>query len=178
MAELALLATTVGELASSVAPLATIAGAGVTAAGTLAAGKSAQQAAEYEAAQLDIKAKEEQAAAQRDAEEYRRRKQFALSKLQTNAAASGFTATDPTALALADEIEQYGTYQQQMAQYGGTSRKAGLEAQAIGRRMEGRAARRGASYGAAGTILSGISSLARYNKPFQENSEKTSLRYG
>lgn len=153
MAALATIATVVSTVAG-------LAGSYMQAQGTLAAGKAAQQAAEFEAKQLDIKAKEEQAAAQRDMFDQRREKELALSKLQSNAAASGFSATDPTALALADEIEKYGTYKEQMAMYGGTSRRAGIEAQAAGRRMEGKAARIGSQYSAAGTILGGISTMA------------------
>jgi hypothetical protein len=149
-----------------IAAVASMVGAGVQAAGTIAAGKDAQKAANYEAAQIDIRAKEEQAAAQRDALEYRHKKDLALSELQSKSAASGFSATDPTTLALADEITKYGTVQEQMAMYGGTSRRTGLEAQAAGRRMEGAAARKGAAYSAAGTILGGISSMAdKYRRP-------------
>lgn len=153
MAELAAIATVVSAVTG-------MAGSYISAQGTLAAGKAADQAAKYEAAQLDIKAKEEQAAAQRDMLDQRREKELALSKLQSNAAASGFSATDPTSLALADEIEKYGTVKEQMAMYGGTSRRTGIEAQAHGRRMEGQAARIGSKYSAAGTILGGISTMA------------------
>lgn len=159
MAALATIATVVSTVAG-------LAGSYVQAQGTFAAGKAADQAAKYEAAQLDIKAKEEQAAAQRDMFDQRREKELTLSKLQSNAAASGFSATDPTALALGDEIAKYGTYKEQMAMYGGESRGTGIEAQAHGRRMEGKAKRIGARYEAAGTILGGISSMAsKYGGP-------------
>lgn len=154
-------------------------GSVVQAQGTLAAGKAAQQSANYEAAQLDIKAKEEQAAAQRDAEEHGREKDLALSKLQTNAAASGFSATDPTSLAIADEIAKYGTYKEQMAMYGGESRRTGIEAQATGRRMEGRAAMAGAKSAAMGTILGGISSMASsFAKPYGKPASTGGGYYG
>lgn len=156
---------------------ATLAGSAVSAAGTIAAGKAAQQSADYEAAQLDIKAKEEQAAAQRDAQQYKERKELALSSLQARSAASGFTATDPTTLALADEIERYGTMQEQIAQYGGKSRRRGLEDQATGRRIEGKAARKGAQYSAIGTILGGIGS-ATGRMPGGSPSGGGSYRYG
>lgn len=148
----------------------------VGAMGTIASGRAqaaamqAQaQAAQYQAAQLDIQAQEEQAAAQREAEEYKHKQKLAESKLQARSASSGFSATDPTALALAQEIVRYGTYQQQLAMYGGTSRRAGLEAQAEAKRLEGRvssmnakAARKAAGYSAAGSIIGGLSSMARY----------------
>lgn len=153
MAQLAAIATVVSAVAGA-------AGSYVSAQGTLAAGKAADQAAKYEAAQLDIKAKEEQAAAQRDMFDQRREKELTLSKLQSNAAASGFSATDPTALALQDEIEKYGTYKEQMAMYGGQSRRTGIEAQAHGTRMTGAAKRIASRSEAGATILGGISTMA------------------
>src|SRR3990167_11241300 len=91
----------------TVALIASIAGAATTAVGTIAAGnaKAAQaeseaKAQEFQAKQLDLSSKEERASAQRDSLELRRRKNLALSQLQSRAAGSGFTATDPTALAL------------------------------------------------------------------------------
>jgi hypothetical protein len=162
-----------------ISAVAGLAGSFVQAQGTIAAGKAAQQAANYEAAQLDVKAKEEQAAAQRDAFEHGREKDLALSKLQANAAASGFSATDPTALAIADEIAKYGTYKEQMAMYGGESRRTGIEAQAFGRRMEGKAAMQGARYSAAGTILGGISSMAgRFAQPYGKTAQAGTGHYG
>lgn len=136
-------------------------GSAVSAAGTIAAGKAQQQADEYAAVQLEMKAKEERAAAQKEAHQYERRRDLALSTVQARSAQSGFTGTDPTALAIADDIEKYGTYQAQLAQYGGESRRAGYEAQAEGKRLEGRAARIGAGYAAAGTIIGGFSGIAK-----------------
>lgn len=158
-----------------ISTLATLGGTVMGAAGTIAAGKDAKRQAEYEAAQLDIKAKEEQAASQREAEQYRRKKELALSSITNKAAGSGFTATDPTALAIADEVAQYGTVQEQMAMYGGTSRRAGLEAQAEASRMEGAAKQRASKWNAASTILGGIGSLADKYAP---RPAASSGRYG
>jgi hypothetical protein len=145
--------------------VATAVGTYVSARGTIAAGKQAQAAADYEAAQLDIRAKEERAAARFEAEEKKRTKELALSELTSKSAASGFTATDPSTLALADEIYKYGTLQEQMAMYGGESRGTGAEAQAEGRLFEGRAARSASKTSALATILGGISTMAgRYGQ--------------
>lgn len=171
MAELATIATLISAGTA-------MAGAAVSAQGTLAAGKAAQQAANYEAAQLDIKAKEEQAASQREALEHKRKKDMALSEVQSKSAASGFSATDPTALAIADEISRYGTMQEQMAMYGGESRRTGIEAQAAGRRMEGAAARQGAKYSAVGTILGGVSTMASKFAPKTYGSGGAGGHYG
>lgn len=169
----------VAAIAPVISTVATIAGTVISYAGTIAAGKAQQQAANYEAQQLDIKAKEEQAAAQREAEQFRRRKELALSSLQTRAAASGFTTTDPTALNLAEETEKYGTVQEQLAMYGGTSRRAGLEGQAAAARMSGQAAMQGARYKALGTVISGIGSLAdRYAPRQSDPAAPGNLYYG
>lgn len=161
------------ELAT-IATIASVAGTAVSAVGTIAAGnaKAAQaeaeaKAQEFRAAQLDMAAKEERASAQRDAFEVERRKNLALSKLTANAASSGFSATDPTSLAIADEISRYGTYQEQMVQYGGEAkaRDARLAAAASrysaeAARQAGRSAKTVGYLSAGGTILSGVGGMA------------------
>jgi hypothetical protein len=201
------------ELAT-IAAIASVASAGVTAVGTIAAGQAARQqgdmeaaflqqqgqaqkqAAEFEAAQLDIKAKDERALAQRERMQIQRQKKLALSSLTARAAGSGFSATDPTALALSDEIEKYGTLQEQFATYGGDVRANEMELGAAGRRFSGqrglesaytsasiaraggRAREVGSYFSAGGTILGGISSFAdRYGKR-TTSVPKTSYRYG
>lgn len=160
-----------------ISTLATLGGTVMGAAGTIAAGKDAKRQAEYEAAQLDIQAKEEQAASQREAEQYRRKKELALATITNEAAGRGFTATDPTTLAIADEVAQYGTVQEQMALYGGTSRRAGREAQAEAARMEGSAKERASKWSAAATILGGVGTLAEKYAPRRATGASTG-RYG
>jgi len=165
-------------------------GAGVSAVGTIAAGRQAEQQAEeqqrvanWEAKQLEMKATEEKAIGQRDMLIERRQKNMALSRLQTVAAGSGFSATDPSALAIGDEIEKYGTYKEQLAMYGGTSKERDLNLSAAGRRHEGamaydagQAAKQGSYLTAAGTILGGASTMAeRYAR---RSSPTTYGRYG
>ncbi len=162
MAALAAIGTFLASNASTIGMVATGVGSAISAAGTIAAGKAKQQAAEFQAKQLDIKAGEEQAAGQQEAQQISRRKELAQSTLQARAAGSGFSATDPTALDLAGEIEKFGTMQEQMALYGGQSRAAGLRDAATGQRITGEAARRASTFDAAGTILGGASSMARF----------------
>lgn len=131
----------------------------VQAAGTIAAGRAERAAGEYQAKQLDRKAMEELAASQREAYEYRQNKELALSRQQAVAATSGLGATDPQVLELAGETASRGRYQESLAVYVGKERKAGLEAQAKGARLLGRAAELGTRYSAAGTILGGIGSF-------------------
>ncbi len=161
------------------ATVATVAGSVVSAAGTIAGGKAAQKSAEFEAAQLDVRAKDEMASGQREADQLARKKELALSTLQTNAAASGFSATDPDALAKADEIARYGTLQEKTALYGGESRRSSMEAQAEGRRYEGEVAKIGSRYKAAATILGGAATIAdRYAPRPRSSAEGSGLRYG
>ena len=179
MAALAGIGAFLAANAGTIGTVATVAGTTLGAMGTLAAGKQAQQVANFEADQLDAKGKEEQAAARVEADQYRRKKELALSSLTSKAAASGFTATDPTTLQLGDEIEEYGTLQEQMAMYGGTSRREGLEGQARGRRWEGEVAKRSAKPKAMATILGGISTLAGRYAPASGSTESSSpYRFG
>lgn len=145
---------------AGIAGIFSLIGTAVSAMGTIAAGKAQQAAANYEAKQLEIKGKEEAAAAQVESQEQERRKKLALSSLQAKAATSGYSATDPTNLAIADEIAKYGTLQEQMSTYGGQVRKEGRFSQAVARRMEGKAAAQGARLSAMGTILGGIGGMA------------------
>lgn len=110
------------------------------------------KALRYQAEQLGIRAKEEEAASQWEAQQMRRERGIVQSALQARAAGSGFSATDATTLQIGSEIEKYGTLQEMMASYGGRSRRAGLEAEAIGRTAEGASILRGAEYADAAAI--------------------------
>lgn len=165
----------------TIATIATIAGTAVSAAGTIAAGRAQQAAANFEAAQYEIKAQEERAAAQREQFALKRKKNLALSRLQSLSAASGFDPTGPTELDITGEIAQYGTFQEQMARYAGESRAQGLRDAAGASRATGLAQRRGASLSAIGTILGGVSTMAeRFAKYSQGGggSAAPSYRYG
>lgn len=147
-----------------------VVGTVVSAVGTIAAGNAQRAAAEYQAKLYERKANEELAAAQRDADEYQRQKRFVQSKFQANAAASGFDATDTTTLNLLGSLEQRGSYQAAVAQYGGAARQAAYRGQATATRMSGRAAQTGSYFDAAGTILGGFSSLyGKYGGGFAQN---------
>lgn len=173
---------------ATVAAVSAIAGSGMSAYGTLAAGKEREQAlleqgrtqresSEYQAAQLEVEANNELATSQQEMLQFRRQKKLALSSLQARSAASGFTATDPTSLAIAEDIEKHGTMQERIALYRGISKSQNLKDQAHATRYsgqsferakikEGKAARKASYYGAGSTILGGISSFAgKYGKP-------------
>jgi hypothetical protein len=203
LAAIATFATTAGSAIASAAPtigtIAGIAGTGLGAAGTIAAGRAEaasarrqgevqQRVAELTAQQLEDKGKDELAQAQRQAAQYRRQKNLALSTLTARSSAGGFTASDPTALAIADEITRYGTLQEQMAMYGGKAKQADAVNQAAMERISGqaaydagvasaKAAKKGAYFSAGSTILGGISTLAdRYGR--RSTTSGSSYRYG
>jgi hypothetical protein len=145
----------------TIGTIASLAGTAVSAIGTIAAGRAQKQQADYQAAHDEVKAKQEQAEGQRDALEKAREKRYALSRLQSRAAASGFSAGDPTALDLMGEVAKYGTYQEQLARYGAATGARDYQVSAESARMAGRAAMQRARFGALNTILGGVSSMFR-----------------
>lgn len=157
---------------------ATIAGGIMQAQGQKQAAASQKAALDYQAKQLELQGKEEQAAAQHEVFQKRREKNLALSALQARGAASGFETTDPTGLQIGEDIAKYGTLQEMMASYGGRSRRTGLEAEAYGRRAEGRSIVQGAKSAAMGTILGSVSSgFARFSQGLPDFSQRN-YRYG
>jgi hypothetical protein len=142
--------------------IAMVASAAVSAAGTIAAGNASKQAGEWQAREHERAAMAERAGAQRESDQVQRRADLAQSRLQTVGAASGFSATDATALNLAEEIGSHGDLQARMTRYGGEDRATGLRAQGAMARYSGEAAQAASRYRAVGTILGGIGGLARY----------------
>lgn len=133
-----------------------IVGTLVQAAGTIAQGNAANAQAKYEAKQLEQRAGQERAAAQREAIEKRRRSTLIQSRQQALAAASGAGATDPTVVDLIADTEAEGEYQALGQLFLGEERARGAEGQAAARRMEGRLAKRASRFGALSTIASGV----------------------
>lgn len=128
------------------------------------AGRAAQQAAEFQAKQMEQRAGQERAASQRAAEEQKRRAQLVSSRAQALAAASGAGALDPTVVDMLGDLEGEGQYRALTALYAGEERATGLETGAAAARYEGEiakrrgdAARRGSLIKAGGTLLSGAS---------------------
>lgn len=148
-------------MATGLALALSLAGTAVSAIGTIATGQAEARAAEMRARQEELNAQNEFAAGQRDAMDVAHQQKLALSRLQNNAASGGFTGTDPTALDLTGEVAAHGTYQQQVAIYGGANRAAGLRAQAAADRASGQAALTGSYFRAGGTLLSGFSGALR-----------------
>jgi hypothetical protein len=133
-------------------------GSVVSGVGTIAAGVAQNNAAKFEAAQMDQKAKEEVAAAQRDAIQKRREGAILNSRAQALAAASGGGAgTDaPTIVKLMGQTAGEADYNAQTAMYGGYSRAAGLRDSARARRASGRASLLGSVIGGFGDMAGGL----------------------
>jgi len=133
-----------------------VVGSVVSAVGTIAAGQASRRDAEFQAKQLDIQAKAEFAAGQREAEEIERNKKLVLSRQQALAAASGMGADDPTIVTIAAETAGYGKYQELSALAAGEMRQRQAQYAAASARATGRADAAGAWFSGAGTIIGGF----------------------
>lgn len=120
------------------------------------AGIAQQQAANYEATQLEAAAGGELAASQREAFETERQRDILLSRQQAVAAASGAGASDPTVTDLMGDVYREGTYRADLVRYTGADRAVGLLKQAHATRLSGESARRGGQMARTGTIIGGI----------------------
>lgn len=166
MAELAVLAATAASsfATSGAGTILSLVGTGVAAAGALQQGAAANAGAQFEARQMEMKAQEARAVAQREAMATRRKTELTQSSLQARAASSGGTATDAGVLDLAEGIEEQGEYGALTAMAAGENRARGLEDSAMGRRASGEAAQTGSYFRAGSSLLSGIGSLSRYDR--------------
>lgn len=131
-------------------------GALVSAVGTIAGGVAEKRNADFEAQQMEMKAKEETAAAQRDAVQKRREGILVNSRAQALAAASGAGAGDdaPTIVKLMSQTSGEADYNARSSLYGGFSRSSGLMDSAKGRRASGKAALAGSIFGGLGQAAS------------------------
>lgn len=128
-------------------------------------GKQRQQAANYEAAQLEQNAGQQQAAAQREAAEERKRAQLAQSRALALAAASGAGASDPTVVDIIGDLAQEGSYRSMMQLYQGEDNARLLRQQAATKRYGGEIARQAGKTNAIASILKGGSSLMSKYSP-------------
>ena len=127
--------------------------------------------ADYQRKQLEIKANEEFAAAQREASYEKRKKDLLLSTARARAGGSGFDPKSSDYLRNEEDIASAGDYHRAMLLYGGASRQQGLREQGVLTGMEANSLRQAAgSYRTAGLIgglgnaFSGISTMARYRQ--------------
>lgn len=136
-----------------------IAGQLIQAGGTIMGGMAANDAAKAEAKQLEQAAGQERAKAQRVAENERRRGEFAQSRGQALAAASGGDALDPTVLDVQGGIFHESEYNALMGLQTGEERARGLEYEAKNRRHQGKQAKMMSYIDAASTALGAGGSL-------------------
>lgn len=144
---------------STIATIAGLAGTVVSAVGTIAAGQAADRDAQFAAQQLDIQAKDEFAASQREAEEIKRNKELVISRQRAIAGASGFLPTSDDYVTLEAETAGFGKTQELSALAAGAMRRRNLEYEAASTRATGKANRTGSLYQAGGTILSGFGNI-------------------
>lgn len=142
-----------------VGTVAQIGGTIVGAAGQIASGEAAKKDAEFQAQQLDIRGKQEFAAAQYEARQVARNTQLARSAIQARSAASGLGPTDATVLNTEADVASYGKEQELLALAVGEMSRRQAEYQAQSLRTTGQASATGAYYGAAGTILGGLGNI-------------------
>lgn len=140
------------------AALTAIAGI-VSAVGTIAAGKAEQNNQNYLAKQEDMKAKEEMASSQREAQQNLNEAELANSRAQALAASSGggAGAEAPTIVKLMSDTAGQGTLNANTTLYGGMERAAGLRDSAKGRRAAGKASFLGSVLGGFGQAAGGFS---------------------
>lgn len=131
-----------------------------------AAGAAQQQAAEYEARQMEVGAGQAIAASQRAAQEQRRQAKLVASRALALAAASGAGAADPTVVDIIGDITGEGAYRAAVALYEGEEQARTMRAQAKATRYGGavaeaggRTQRQAAQIGAFGSLLAGAGSL-------------------
>ena len=120
-------------------------------------GAAADTAAGYQAQQLDQRAGQARASAQRAAIEQRRHAALAGSQLQARAGGGGL---DPTVVDLASGIAGEGEYRALTALYEGEERARGDEMAAAAKRYEGKQARRAGNIGAVTSLFSSAGSPA------------------
>ncbi len=129
----------------------TLLGGQMAAEGARAAGKAERDSLYYKAAGLRQNAQSERAASQSDAFRVQDKTSDLQSTLRARAAASG-GATDPTVLALSDQIETQGTLGALTEMWKGEDRARGLVDSARGAEMTGDAALTGSELRARGII--------------------------
>lgn len=133
-----------------------LAGSVVSAAGTVAAGKAQMEQAKAQAEMQKREAVEEQARYQRGSMQANTERDLVLSKQRTAAAASGFSAQDPSASESWQNIYNEGTYNASMYSYTGKRNKAYGIYQGKLTEWAGERAYEGSKLAAFGTVLGGI----------------------
>lgn len=149
------------------------------------AGEMANAAAKFEARQMRTQAGQEQAVAQREAENRMRESALLMSRAQAVAAASGGGALDPTVLRIIGGLAAEGELAAATERYNGDERARQLKLAAVGREYEGvqakyagDVARSVGKWRAQNTLLQGAASMASaWGPSFKESQEAEAASY-
>jgi hypothetical protein len=147
------LADTLRQVGSS--PQATVLGNSITAGSQIEGGLAQRRAADFEAAQDNVNAGQQQAAAQRAAYDQDRRTNLTISRARAVAGASGAGVSDGTVNDVVQRIAGEGAYRSQLALYQGDEAARALNTRADAARFMGQQAAVAGGLRAVSTVLSG-----------------------
>ena len=149
-----------GSLAAAVAAnsaIATVAAAGFSAYSSYQSGKSQQAVADYNAKVQEIQAQDARARGGFEANQKRKEVSAVLGQQQTQLAANGVETSSGTALTLASDTAWAGEMDAKTIEVNALRAAYGYEQEAVGTRLQGKAARRNANGQAIGSLLGGVS---------------------
>lgn len=148
-------------MAQAVIPLM-IAGTVLSTVSTLKQGDAIDQAAKFEAKQLERNAKATFAEGTRAAAEHMRQGRIAESNSRAQMAGSGGVTDDPSAVQTLGESNANAQYNALAAMYSYKSAAQGQTTQAQARRLEGKNAKRASRLKALSTVISGGANTLAY----------------
>lgn len=148
---------------AAIAPILTVVSTALSVVGQISQANQAKKSADFEAAQLQEQASEATAASSRRAASDIRMGGLAQSRAQAVAAASGGSATDPTAVNIEQNISGQSEYNALTDLWSGSAEAAGLKTRANAVTASGENAQQAGYFGAFTTALSGAGSMfAKY----------------
>lgn len=128
--------------------------------GSIQQGRAAQSAANFQAAQLEQRAKAEKAQSQRQAIEKSRQIKLAQSRAKARMGASGIDTASPTLANILGGLDYEADLARDTELAAGENRAAGYATQAGAARIEGKQAKKAGYFGAVTAIGSAASSAA------------------
>lgn len=140
---------------ATIAAVAMVVGAGVSAYSTYQTGKTQETFANFEAAQGEADARAEQGDAQVEAERLRKIGKMNAAEANASMAASGANLGSAGALQINRQITENAEHDAYITEVGGDQRAMRLNTQAGLTRAQGKAARQGATLSAFATAVSG-----------------------
>jgi hypothetical protein len=142
----------------------------VSAGGSILGGVQAAAGARAEAQAMNIRGKQERAAAEREAGRKRQEAQRVISRQMALASASGGDVADPTVLKLMSETAGEGELQASTLQYEGDSAATGYENQAAALRAQASQSMLSGFIGAGSSILGGFQDWSKYKSGMPSSS--------